>query len=345
MTAARATRFRLRTVLRQFTASTWQSVTGAWLQTRHPGVSVGLQPSFARRSRSPRLTVRATVRRVPSMEGVVSIAQGRLRGVWRGDLWSFSGIPYARAPVGQLRWRPPLPPEAWDEVRDASTFGPIAPQSPSLPGITSPSDPEVSEPHSEDCLSLNVWTPDLPETPTHGPGHGRPVMVFIHGGGFTSGSGSVFLYRGGNLVRNGNAVVVTINYRLGALGFLGHRELADPDGLVGNWGIHDQLAALGVGARQHRSLRRRCRQRHRLRRVGRWVQRCHAARDTGRGGPVPPSRGAERGRARALRGGVGALGGAPRRSPGDRLVRQVLTGADPGRRARRGHGGDRTPPS
>ena len=69
-------------------------------------------------------------------------------------------------------------------------------------------------------------------------------MVFIHGGGFTSGSGSVFLYRGGSLVRNGDTVVVTINYRLGALGFLGHRDLADPDGLVGNWGIHDQLAAL-----------------------------------------------------------------------------------------------------
>ena len=69
-------------------------------------------------------------------------------------------------------------------------------------------------------------------------------MVFIHGGGFTSGSGSVFLYRGGNLVRNGDAVVVTINYRLGALGFLGHRQLADPDGLVGNWGIQDQVAAL-----------------------------------------------------------------------------------------------------
>jgi len=174
----------------------------------------------------------------------VSIAQGRLRGVWRGDLWSFSGIPYARAPVGELRWRPPQSPEPWDEVRDASTFGPIAPQPASVPGITSPSDPEASEPHSEDCLSLNVWTPDLPETPTLQPGEGRPVMVFIHGGGFTSGSGSVFLYRGGNLVRNGNAVVVTINYRLGALGFLGHRDLADPDGLVGNWGIHDQLAAL-----------------------------------------------------------------------------------------------------
>ena len=178
------------------------------------------------------------------MKGVVSVGQGRLRGVWRGDLWSFSGIPYARAPVGELRWRPPQAPDAWDEVRDASTFGPIAPQSPAAPGITSPSDPAASEPHSEDCLSLNVWTPDLPVSPTHQPGRGRPVMVFIHGGGFTSGSGSVFLYRGGNLVRNGDAVVVTINYRLGVLGFLGHRGLADPDGLVGNWGIHDQLAAL-----------------------------------------------------------------------------------------------------
>ena len=178
------------------------------------------------------------------MKGVVSVAQGRLRGVWRGDLWSFSGIPYAQAPVGGLRWRPPLPPPTWSEIRDASTFGPIAPQSVATPGITSPSDPETSEPHSEDCLSLNIWTPELPATAAQKPGRGRPVMVFIHGGGFTSGSGSVFLYRGGNLVRNGDAVVVTINYRLGALGFLGHRDLAGPDGHVGNWGIHDQLSAL-----------------------------------------------------------------------------------------------------
>lgn len=178
------------------------------------------------------------------MEGVVTVSQGRLRGVWRNDLWSFSGIPYGQAPVGPLRWRPPLPPDPWDEVRDASTFGPIAPQSTALGGITSPADPEASEPHSEDCLFLNVWTPELPESPTVEAGRGRPVMVFIHGGSFTSGSGSVFLYRGGNLVRNGDAVVVTINYRLGALGFLGHRDLADRDGFVGNWGLHDQVAAL-----------------------------------------------------------------------------------------------------
>jgi para-nitrobenzyl esterase len=84
-----------------------------------------------------------------------------------------------------------------------------------------------------------VWTPALD------PDARRPVLVFIHGGGFTSGSGSVFLYRGGNLVRNGDAVVVTLNYRLGALGFLGHRDLAESDGLVGNWGLMDQVEALG----------------------------------------------------------------------------------------------------
>jgi para-nitrobenzyl esterase len=162
----------------------------------------------------------------------------------RGDLWSFSGIPYGRAPVGELRWRPPLPPDPWLDTRDASLFGPIAPQAPAVAGITSPSDPGASEPQSEDCLSLNVWTPGLPDVPTTAPGAGRPVLVWIHGGGFTSGSGSVFLYRGGALARNGDAVVVTINYRLGALGFLGHRDLADDDGLIGNWGLQDQVAAL-----------------------------------------------------------------------------------------------------
>ena len=192
------------------------------------------------------------------MKGVVSVAQGRLRGVWRGDLWSFSGIPYAPGAGRRAALAPAVGrPKRGSEVRDASTFGPIAPQSAAVPGITSPSDPAASEPHSEDCLSLNVWTPHLPESPTTQPGRGRPVMVFIHGGGFTSGSGSVFLYRGGNLVRNGDAVVVTINYRLGALGFLGHRDLADPDGLVGQLGHPGPGGCPGVGARQHRGLRRR----------------------------------------------------------------------------------------
>jgi para-nitrobenzyl esterase len=174
----------------------------------------------------------------------VTVTGGRLRGVWRDDLWSFAGIPYARAPEGPLRWRPPQPPERWDGVREASRFGPIAPQPVAIPGVTSPSDPATAEPQSEDCLTLNIWTPEIPALPTTLPGTGRPVMVWIHGGGFTSGSGSVFLYRGSQLVRHGDVIVVTINYRLGALGFLGHRGLDDPDGLIGNWGLQDQLAAL-----------------------------------------------------------------------------------------------------
>jgi para-nitrobenzyl esterase len=181
---------------------------------------------------------------VLAMDGVVTVGGGRVRGVWREDQWSFSGIPYARAPVGPLRWRPPQPPLPWEGVRDASSFGPIAPQIVAAGGITSPSDPDAGDARSEDCLTLNVWTRELPENSTAAPGRGRPVMVWIHGGGFTSGSGSVFLYRGDHLVRNGDVVVVTINYRLGALGFLGHRALNDPDRYIGNWGLHDQIAAL-----------------------------------------------------------------------------------------------------
>ncbi len=181
---------------------------------------------------------------VLAMDGVVTVGGGRVRGVWREDLWSFSGIPYARAPEGPLRWRPPQPPLAWEGVRDASSFGPIAPQIVSAGGIASPSDPDAGDVRSEDCLTVNIWTREIPEHPTSTPGGGRPVMVWIHGGGFTSGSGSVLLYRGDRLVRNGDVVVVTINYRLGALGFLGHTALGDPDGYVGNWGLHDQIAAL-----------------------------------------------------------------------------------------------------
>jgi para-nitrobenzyl esterase len=175
----------------------------------------------------------------------VSVAGGRVRGAQRGSLWAFSGIPYAQAPVGPLRWRPPQPPEAWDGVHDATVFGPIAPQSAPVSGITSPADLDTSEPQSEDCLTLNIWTPEVPEMPAFpAPGKGRPVMVWVHGGGFTGGSGSTVLYRGGEMARNGDVVVVTINYRLGALGFLGHRALHDPDGYIGNWGLHDQVAAL-----------------------------------------------------------------------------------------------------
>ena len=171
------------------------------------------------------------------MKGVVSVAQGRLRGVWRDDLWSFSGIPYARAPVGELRWRPPL------EARVVGTRSGTRRRSGrsrrSPPPCLASRARRTRRRPSRTARTVSRSTSGrraLPETPTEAPGRGRPVMVFIHGGGFTSGSGSVFLYRGGSLVRNGDTVVVTINYRLGALGFLGHRDLADPDGLVGQLG-------------------------------------------------------------------------------------------------------------
>jgi len=168
---------------------------------------------------------------------VIETSSGRIRGKEREGVWTYSGIPYARSPEGALRWRAPQPPEPWPGVRDALEFGPIAPQPPPIPGTAIPGDPSVQD---EDCLTLNVWTPS--------PGGGRrPVMVWIHGGSFTSGTGSSLLYRGGDLARHGDVVVVTVNYRLGALGFLAHPALSDttsPGEPAGNWGLLDQVAAL-----------------------------------------------------------------------------------------------------
>lgn len=169
------------------------------------------------------------------VDGVVEVRGGRLRGVARNGVWSFSGVPYAGSTAGPRRWRPPVAPDPWVGIKECDRFGPIAPQSPPLPGLSVAGEPDE---HAEDCLSLNVWTPAIDG------GH-RPVMVWIHGGGFTSGSGAGNLYRGGTLAREGNVVVVTINYRLGALGFLSHPVLAGDSGRgSGNWGIADQVAAL-----------------------------------------------------------------------------------------------------
>ena len=166
-------------------------------------------------------------------DGTVQTPKGSIRGAVAEGIWSFLGIPYAKPPIGRLRFRPPEPVDPWQGVRDATTFGPIAPQPNSGLGSYLPGD---SMDQSEDCLSLNVWTPSTS-------GEQLPVMVFIHGGAYLIGSGSQVMYRGEHLARRG-VVVVTINYRLGVLGFLAHPVLYDEKSEgFGNWGLLDQIAA------------------------------------------------------------------------------------------------------
>lgn len=167
------------------------------------------------------------------MDGTVGVDGGWVRGHEECGVWAFLGIPYARAPSGPLRWRPPQRPEAWSGVRDATEPGLLAPQGPGAPGTTLPGDPCEQ---GEDCLHLSIWTP-APDTSR------RPVLVWIHGGGFTSGTAGRTLYRGHLLAAEGDVVVVSVNYRLGALGFLAHPVLAT-EGVTANWALLDQIAAL-----------------------------------------------------------------------------------------------------
>lgn len=166
------------------------------------------------------------------MEYVVRTEFGQVVGERAvGQVCVFRGIPYAQPPVGALRFRAPQPPRGWQGVRDARSFAPAAPQLDTL-------SPDMRQ-RSEDCLYLNVWTPGLA-------GARKPVMVWIHGGGFTSGSSSQQLYDAGALAADGDVVVVTLNYRLGMLGFGYLRELLGPRGaeLPANVGLLDQIAAL-----------------------------------------------------------------------------------------------------
>ncbi|MDE2966117.1 MAG: carboxylesterase family protein [Chloroflexota bacterium] len=164
--------------------------------------------------------------------------RGELKGQIEGGIHVFRGVPYAQPPIGELRWRRPQPLEPWEGVRDALEFGPISVQPPRpaagpFAGIMGHS----QERTSEDCLYLNVWTPGLDNVR-------RPVMVWIHGGGLSSGSGSSPAYDGAPLASRGDVVIVTINYRLGALGFLPDPVLAADGETEGNFGFHDMLAAL-----------------------------------------------------------------------------------------------------
>jgi len=163
----------------------------------------------------------------------LAIHQGILEGAHEDTIAVFKDIPYAAAPVGALRWRAPQPAPGWQGKRDASAFGPVCPQNEHITIFT----PKL--PQSEDCLSLNVWTPDAKA------GAKLPVMVWIYGGGFVNGGSSPSVYDGSQFAKRG-VVFVSFNYRLGRFGFFGHPALTkeSPDGPLGNYGYMDQIAAL-----------------------------------------------------------------------------------------------------
>ncbi|MGO9197580.1 MAG: carboxylesterase/lipase family protein [Acidimicrobiales bacterium] len=167
----------------------------------------------------------------------VETASGAVAGRREADdLVVFRGIPYAAPPVGDLRFRPPTRPAPWPGTRETTESAPMSIQPPPDTGGSVPGDPSEQ---SEDCLYLNVYTPACD-------GEARAVMVWIHGGGFVSGSATSALYAGERLARHG-IVLVTVNYRVGALGWLGHPSLAHPDDPgagFANWGLQDQVAAL-----------------------------------------------------------------------------------------------------
>jgi para-nitrobenzyl esterase len=158
---------------------------------------------------------------------VARTANGAVRGLADGPVDEFLGIPYAAPPVGALRWQPPQPAASWSGVREATAFAPHCPQ---------PASPFGQASTSEDCLYLNVFTPR-----DHRRGARYPVMVWIHGGALVSGESND--YDPTALAADG-VTVVTINYRLGALGFLAHPALADAQGQSGDYGLMDQQAAL-----------------------------------------------------------------------------------------------------
>lgn len=164
----------------------------------------------------------------------VQISQGVLQGVKERGLAVYRGIPYAAPAIGALRWKPPMPASGWQGIRDASRFGPACVQ-PEIPASSIYFDPPPTT--SEDCLTLNIYLPENARD--------VPVIVWIHGGSLRIGSSGQPLSEGDELARKG-VVFVSINYRLGALGWLAHPELSEESvhKVSGNYGLLDQIAAL-----------------------------------------------------------------------------------------------------
>lgn len=171
---------------------------------------------------------------------VVSTAAGKISGVTDSQgVTSYKGVPFAAPPVGKLRWQAPQPVEHWTDVRKADHFGDACYQNEAHSRLPWTEPFMEQGPVSEDCLYLNVWTA------AKSPNERRPVMVYIYGGGFNEGSGSVAVYDGTQLAKRG-VVVVNMNYRVGPLGFLVYSELSKESehGVSGNYGLLDQIAAL-----------------------------------------------------------------------------------------------------
>jgi len=161
---------------------------------------------------------------------VIQLDSGKISGTQQGSTRTFLGIPYAKPPVGNLRWKPPEQPVPWSGTRACAKYGATCPQPPGPVSFGQP---------SEDCLYLNVWTPAKVSTEK------LPVMVWIYGGAFTTGSGSDPRFVGTNLTRQG-VIVVTMNYRVGMFGFMAHPELSKESAhkSSGNYGLMDMIQAL-----------------------------------------------------------------------------------------------------
>jgi len=183
------------------------------------------------------VAIAGTLSPARAIENRSLVSGGLIAGSSENGVQAFKGIPFAAPPVGDLRWKPPQPVVSWDGVKACTEFGPACPQ-PVVPpdsfyAYTNPKE------FDEDCLFLNVWTA------AKSGDERRPVMVWFHGGGLTRCSGADARTNGANLAKKG-VVLVTVNYRLGPLGFLAHPELTreEPKGVSGNYGVLDQIAAL-----------------------------------------------------------------------------------------------------